>query len=92
MRKVIIVSIMTLFAAGCQDTFESLRRVEVWKQQTFFAPSEAPAVAPAPGCNCGAATQMEMSQATTVSLGVVPGPESTVSTSMEESDGVLKQP
>jgi hypothetical protein len=58
MRKLLILPIILLFAStGC----ESLRRVEVWKQQTFFAPSAAnqpvgpppmaptPAMAPMPG-------------------------------------------
>jgi hypothetical protein len=38
MRKLLIVPIVLIFAAtGCQ----SLRRMEVWKQQTFFAPTAA---------------------------------------------------
>ena len=40
MRKVLIVSILSLLAAGCEGTCETLRRVEVWKQHTFFAPNE----------------------------------------------------
>lgn len=49
MRKLLILPIVLVLAsAGCQ----SLRRVEVWKQQTFFAPAAAtqpigpPAMAP----------------------------------------------
>jgi hypothetical protein len=46
MRKLLILPIILLLAStGCQ----SLRRVEVWKQQTFFSPSAAtqPVAAPA---------------------------------------------
>jgi hypothetical protein len=51
MRKFLILPIILLFVStGCQ----SLRRVEVWKQQTFFAPTAAtqpvgpPPMAPMP--------------------------------------------
>ncbi|MCC7083510.1 MAG: hypothetical protein IT427_00720 [Pirellulales bacterium] len=43
MRKIPIVPVvLILLAPGC----ESLRRVEVWKQQTFFSPSPQSVSAP----------------------------------------------
>jgi hypothetical protein len=51
---VLIVSILSLLAAGCEGTCETLRRVEVWKQHTFFAPNEPVVFAPAGEPTCGA--------------------------------------
>ena len=106
MRKVLIVSILSLLAAGCEGTCETLRRVEVWKQQTFFAPNEpvmlAPAAEPtcgapaelscsgAPETTCGDVAQMIEQPSTMVGLPVTPGPVET--TSPEVINGVLEQP
>ena len=54
MRKVLIVSTLSLLAAGCEGTCETLRRVEVWKQQTFFTPNEPVMMAPVAEPTCGA--------------------------------------
>ena len=51
MRKVMIVSVLSLLLAGCEGTCETLRRVEVWKQHTFFAPNEPVLVSPTNPCN-----------------------------------------
>jgi hypothetical protein len=55
MRKMLIVTMLAIVPAfGCTDCMETMRRVEVWKLQTFFAPSQ-PVVAAAPCSNpCGA--------------------------------------
>ena len=105
MCKVLIVSTLSLLAAGCEGTCETLRRVEVWKQQTFFAPNEpvmmAPAAEPtsapaelscsgAPETTCGDSTQMIEQPSTMVGLPVTPGPVET--TSPEVINGVLEQP
>lgn len=44
MRKLLLVSVLLPLFGGC----ESLRRVEVWKQQTLFAPRSSE-YAPMPG-------------------------------------------
>jgi len=99
MRKVMIVSVLSLLLAGCEGTCETLRRVEVWKQHTFFAPNEPVLVSPTNPCNpapapepdCGGGTAQFIEQpATTVGSPVMPGPVEAIST--EEADGVLKQP
>jgi hypothetical protein len=106
MRKVLIVSILSLTAAGCEGTCETLRRVEVWKQHTFFAPNEpvllAPAAEPtcgapaelscsgAPETTCGGSAQMIEQPPTMVGLPVTPGPVET--TSPEVVNSVLEQP
>ena len=51
MRKVTIVSVLSLLLAGCEGTCETLRRVEVWKQHNFFAPNEPVLVSPTNPCN-----------------------------------------
>ncbi|HTQ38002.1 MAG TPA: hypothetical protein VMJ32_03190 [Pirellulales bacterium] len=72
MRKLLIFSILSILPAfGCADGIETMRRIEVWKAQTFFTPTQPVVMAPAgsnpcgapvaatPGCNCqqGAAAQ-----------------------------------
>jgi hypothetical protein len=55
MRKMLILTAIAIVPAfGCCDGLETLRRVEVWKAQTFFTPAQPVVAAPA-GCNpCGA--------------------------------------
>jgi hypothetical protein len=75
MRKLLMVTIVGLVPAfGCTDCLETMRRIEVWKAQTFFTPSQPPVLTPAacapcgapaaaaPGCNCqqGAAAPTAM--------------------------------
>jgi hypothetical protein len=106
MRKLLIISIVGLIsAAGCCDSVEMLRRVEIWKLQNILAPAQQPMavtsgnpcgtpVAPAAGCPCppGAAPGVVSTQpaAAAVSAGYPEDSGETVST--EELDGVLKQP
>jgi hypothetical protein len=99
MHKVLIVPILLLLAAGCEGTCETLRRAEVWKQHTFFAPNEPVLMAPTNPCNtgcapepdCGGGTaQVIQEPAMTVGSPIMPGPDETIST--EETNGVLKQP
>jgi hypothetical protein len=53
MRKLLIVSILPLLTAtGC----ETLQRVEVWKQQTFFSPPAAQTVVTGDPCAPAQAT------------------------------------
>ena len=109
MRKLLFITIVLLSPAlGCTDCLEQWRRIEVWKAQNIFAPTQpvvvgtaasagcAPAAAPAPGCNCqqgGAAAQVETAVPGSVSVGYpTETPNSFESTSTEELDGVLKQP
>jgi hypothetical protein len=55
MRKLLIVSIVGLIPAfGCEGGWETLRRVEVWKAQTFFTPSQPVTMTPASSNPCGA--------------------------------------
>ena len=89
MRKISMLAILSLVpAAGCQDGFESLRRVEVWKQHTFYSYDEPQLMAPVgpAGCDCNPPGIMP----TTVSAGLPLQPAQPVST--EEFNGVLKQP
>jgi hypothetical protein len=105
MRKLLIISMVGLIPAfGCEGCLETMRRIEVWKAQTFFTPAQPVTMTPAssnpcgapaaaPGCNCqqGAGTAAVMSTpAATVSAGYPADSGETVST--EELDGVLKQP
>jgi hypothetical protein len=104
MRKLPIISIVCLIPAfGCTDCMETMRRIEVWKAQTFFTPMQpvtmtpassnpcgVPATAPACSCQPGAASAVMSTPAATVSAGYPADPGETVST--EELDGVLKQP
>ncbi|HEY2826463.1 MAG TPA: hypothetical protein VGJ04_02600 [Pirellulales bacterium] len=103
MRKLLIVTILGLIPAfGCEGCLETIRRVEVWKAQTFFTPTQpvtitpasanpcgVPAAAPACACQQGAVPGAITTQAA-VSAGYPSESGETVST--EELDGVLKQP
>ncbi len=84
MRKLLILSILPLLsAAGCADD-GLLHRVEVWKQQNWFAPAEPVVVAPMAPCadvNCGPA----------VSGPEISAPMTTTVNSPEVIDGVLEQ-
>ena len=54
MRKLLILSIVTILPAfGCSCVTEPIRRIEVWKQQTFFT-APHPVVAAPYGAVCGA--------------------------------------
>jgi hypothetical protein len=54
MRKLLIITIVGLVPVfGCCDAVETLRRVEVWKAQNFFTPSQPVRVAPASSMPCG---------------------------------------
>ena len=104
MRKLLIISILGIVPSlGCTDCLETMRRVEVWKAQHLFAPSQPVTITPAssnpcgapigiaPACPCpqGAASAV-MSTSAAVSAGYPAESEETVST--EELNGVLKQP
>jgi hypothetical protein len=65
MRKLLIITVVGLVPVfGCCDAMETLRRVEIWKAQNFFTPSQpvtmtpasampcGPVAAPAPSCSC----------------------------------------
>jgi hypothetical protein len=89
MRKLLILTVLSILPAlGCADGLETMRRIEVWKLQTYLTPAQpvvaaspcgnpcgAPAAA-APACNCpGGATAAIGSAATTaasIPAGAVP--------------------
>ena len=53
MRKLLILSVVTILPAfGCSCVTEPIRRIEVWKQQTFFTAPQ-PVVAAPYGAVCG---------------------------------------
>jgi len=102
MRKLLIVSLVGLIPSfGCCET---VRRIEVWKLQTFFSPNQPVMLAPATSAPCGAS--VAPADPCTCPPSAVPGTVSAapaaVSTSYpsdtgeaastEELDGVLKQP
>jgi hypothetical protein len=100
MRKLLIISIVGLIPAfGCEDGMETMRRVEVWKAQTFFTPTQPVTMtsgnpcgvpmAPAASCPCQQGATA-VSTPAAVSAGYPADSGETVST--EELDGVLKQP
>jgi hypothetical protein len=105
MRNLLIISIVGLIPAfGCADGLETMRRIEVWKAQTFFTPVQPVTMTPAssmpcgppaiaaPACSCppGTAPVVVTTQPAAVSAGYPVDSGETVST--EELDGVLKQP
>lgn len=57
MRKLLMLSVVTILPAfGCTCITEPIRRIEVWKQQTFFTAPQ-PVVAAPYGAVCGGAQQ-----------------------------------
>jgi hypothetical protein len=57
MRKLLMLSVVTILPAfGCTCITEPIRRIEVWKQQTFFTAPQ-PVVAAPYGAVCGGAPQ-----------------------------------
>ena len=102
MRKLLIVSIVPLLAAGCCSDDGMLRRFEVWKQQSMFTPDEpqmmAPMAAPcAPEPTCGYAPPVvaEPTCAAPAAMAVEPTcgqPIGQTVASPEVIDGVLEQP
>lgn len=53
MRKLLILSVVTILPGfGCSCVTEPIRRIEIWKQQTFFSAPQ-PVVAAPYGAVCG---------------------------------------
>ncbi len=107
-KATILLSLTMLTAAGCEQSRQTLRRVEVWKQQTLFAPASASSVEFAGPMNAPA-TSFATSESpvalpsTAVSHGAasigdgdllpINGPTNEFALpSPEEVDGVLEQP
>lgn len=88
MRKLLILSILPILtAAGCAN--ESLRRMEVWKQQTLFTPSETAMYAPPAPQGVYAARPVIEASPPQMSIEAAPAEPSA---SAEEVHGVLEQP
>lgn len=84
MRKLMIVAmLLPLTAGGCR---EPLRRIEVWKQQTFFSPSESQ-LAPGPQFVGPANTPAPWATAYPPAAA-----SEAIEWSPEEINGVLEQP
>jgi hypothetical protein len=59
MRKLLWLSIVAIVpACGCECITEPIRRIEVWKLQTFFTAPTPVTIAP-PGAVCGPAQPVE---------------------------------
>jgi len=69
MRKLLFVSFVTILPAfGCNCINEPIRRIEVWKQQTFFTAPQ-PVVAAPYGAVCGTTQAVEPSCGRSVEIG-----------------------